>query len=474
MTMNNRIKPLLFIGCGVLIVISAFLWHVPVQVVDSLTKEPVSDISVHISWIRIVFEPFFGPWFYLLRADQPLLQAVVVFWWGVIFLLFFYFYKAVKSYKSLKTAIYISFLKWIKVFPLVLVVWMFIVFALVFLPLPTNSIKNFNPEWVLVNAHSHSHYSHDGVISQKRLMKWHEKNGFDAFFLTEHNNHLKTLELIGAQKSGEIPETPLVLCGQEYSGSIHILLLGLTQDFLTKDMPDSTAINTAHSQNGISIIPHWFDKCKNTVDYYIQQGTDGYEIANQGEGIQYDPKVIKEIVEKCREHGLILLGNCDYHGYGNAAFVWNALYIPNWKQLDQDGKRNEIMEIFRNRENDRIRTFNYSDRTVFSLKYLPISPVYNLSYFRTLDIFQVLSWLVWLGFGYILFIKTNFFQTRILPFISLASSVFIVVLGIVFLRQGVKLGDYNHIYTDYGNYFLWGGLFFLIYSLLALKFFKKN
>ena len=91
MTMNNRIKPLLFIGCGVLIVISAFLWHVPVQVVDSLTKEPVSDISVHISWIRIVFEPFFGPWFYLLRADQPLLQAVVVFWWGCHFSFIFLF-----------------------------------------------------------------------------------------------------------------------------------------------------------------------------------------------------------------------------------------------------------------------------------------------------------------------------------------------------------------------------------------------
>ncbi len=43
------------------------------------------------------------------------------------------------------------------------------------------------------------------------LQKWHEKNGFDAFFITDHNHHQKTLEAVKAQEQGMLPGEPLMM-----------------------------------------------------------------------------------------------------------------------------------------------------------------------------------------------------------------------------------------------------------------------
>jgi len=306
-------------------------------------------------------------------------------------------------------------------------------------------------------------------------MRWHKRNGFDAFFITDHNNHLKTLEFVQAQKAGKIPESPLVFCGEEYSGSNHITLLGLQRDFKTKDMADSTAIDSAHANGGVGIIAHWFADEHRTIQYYIDCGADGFEIANQAEGLSYSRRIFREIVEKCRENGLIMVGACDYHGYGSAAFTWNALQIPGWQNQADGQKRSSVMNIFRRHEENKIKVLVYRDRYVFPRKLVFLSPIFNLGYFRTLGIWQIISWAFWMLF-LPLFAATGFAKKvgswltsppqRLWGVLGFVASSFAVFMGAVLLSRVHMFKDYNNILKEYGTQFFWIGIVFGIYSLI--------
>ncbi len=55
-----------------------------------------------------------------------------------------------------------------------------------------------------------------------------------------------------------------------------------------------------------------------------------------------------------------MIGAADYHGYGSSCFVWNALEIPGWHQMDTERKRESIMELLRQRDMTRIRVLLYT------------------------------------------------------------------------------------------------------------------
>ena len=116
---------------------------------------------------------------------------------------------------------------------------------------PSNSI--------LVTTHSHSEVSHDGLISQDNLWKWHKENNFDAFFVTDHANHEKSFDFARKQRRGEFSIDPLVMVGEEYSASNHMSLLGLKNKFKTKKMSDQAVVDSVHAYGGVVIINHWFD-----------------------------------------------------------------------------------------------------------------------------------------------------------------------------------------------------------------------
>jgi len=344
--------------------------------------------------------------------------------------------------------------------------------------LPNNRIANYNPDILLLNTHSHTEWSHDGLISQEKLMRWHDKNGFDAFFITDHNNHAKSLAFVDRQKSGDIPAQPLVLCGEEFSGSNHIVLLGLQRDFRTTGIADSTVIDSAQANHGVAIIAHWFADQHKTIQHYIDCGADGFEIVNQAEGVQYDRRLFDDIVSHCRQNGLLMLAACDYHGYGSAALAWNALHIPGCKQMQPEQKRRAIMDILRGHQQDKIQVLMYRDRPLFPRRLAAWSPVFNIiNYFRSLNIWQVLSWMLWLFSGFALFNLISAKkrmrgtrQKRVHPagLLGLSAAAFILIKGLLLLSKAPAVEGYNDIYNEFGRQFLWIGIGFLLYSLLFI------
>ncbi|MBN1997734.1 hypothetical protein JW935_09290 [candidate division KSB1 bacterium] len=456
------LKILIFLGLTLFLLV---LTHRPAVIENVLTGAVEQDFIVHISLWRILFEPVVGPVLFFMRADQPLLHYFVLLVWTLVTTLTIQVIRGLigKSLvKRIKT--------WAKQLPFLLSVFIALLVFMIFVPLPANTIKTMNNDWILVNIHSHSFFSHDGIISPKALSRWNRYHEFDAFFLTEHNHHKNTLELINANKDS-LPSIPLVMCGQEYSGSNHILLLGLTRAFTTKDMPDSVAIDSAHAQNGVAVVAHWFADRRKPVQHYIDCGADGFEIINQAEKRDYDRELFENIKDACIKNDLLLLGSTDYHGYGNVCMTWTAMKIPYWHLLNKESKQDSIMDILRHHRQDRIKVLEYRDRPQgINLIFGPIIQLFY--YVHSLGFFQIISWMVWLG---LLFMLSRHKKTKVLGLsviVTGLNGIWMMIWGTVLLIYSIGL-DKNKVLLEYGLWLLVVGSLFFLLSFLLLKRQKK-
>ena len=465
------------IGFFVLIAVLAILFHYPIQIVDALTSEPVTGFGINISIWRIIFEPVMGPLLFYLRADQPLLEFTVLLFWIIALALMIRLSRIILKRENRRASdIPGGVLSWLKRTPLIVCIWLGLLWLIIFMWLPANTIINHQENTILINMHSHTEYSHDGIISTKGLQKWHGKNGFDAFFITDHNHHQKTLEAVKDQEDGTLPQEPLIICGEEYSGSNHMTLLGLTSNFVTQGLSDQQVIDSTHKENGIVIVAHWFDGERKSIPFFLEMGVDGFEIANQATGLNYDRSIFQNIVNACTTNGLLMNGAADYHGYGSPCFVWNAMEIPGWHHMDMDQKRESVMDLLLRKDMDKIKILLYKDRHVFDRSVVSLSPVYNfLGYFRTLNLLQLLSWLIWLALVGMISTKlagigSNNGSLVLLGSFSLVASLFLLVQGSVLRIKARDLMEFNDIYSEYSTIMLLCGAGFLVYASILMVF----
>ncbi|HPG41740.1 MAG TPA: hypothetical protein PLP19_20800 [bacterium] len=458
-----------------LVITLSTLFHYPMHIADAVSGAPAAGFSVHNAPWRIALEPFIGWAFFYMRADQPLVEICVLMLWIMLLALPVALLTRRKKPGGWRNAVK----SWLVSLPDILTITIAIIVALVFFPWPENTINNHNPDQVLVNFHSHTWYSHDGLASPQRVMQWHKRNGYQAFFLTEHNHHANTLELVERQRRAELAAEPLLLCGQEYSGSNHILLLGLTRDFITKDMPDSTAMDSAQAHNGVAVIAHWFADKRRPASYYIENGAQGFEIANQAEGIRVEDEDFHAMVDPSRERNLLMLGGADYHGYGSVAYTWNALHIPGWRQMDTESRRAAIMDILRQRDHAKITVLVYKDRESFPRRLVWLSPVFTLGgYLRSLSPIQAASWFLWMTLVWALArqrqvrrLCAGLFSSfqRFRQYLSLAGALFTGIIGVFLWWQSRPLAEYNHILREYGTYFVIYAVLAVIYGVVMIK-----
>ncbi|MEN8157656.1 MAG: hypothetical protein ABFS10_11960 [Bacteroidota bacterium] len=454
-------------------VILSVLFHHPIEIIDAITSLPVPGYGIEISTWRLLFEPWTGPLLFYLRADQPLAEfAVLLLWILTISLLWSIARPGSQPVKTDRGRRMLNgLLTWLRVTPLIVGTWLGLLWLIIYIPLPSNTIENGQENTVLINTHSHTEQSHDGIISTKRLHQWHRRNGYDAFFITDHNHHRMTLETVRAQEEGAIPPEPLIMAGEEFSGSNHMTLLGLTRDFSTRGLTDRQVIDTTHAAGGVVIVAHWFDDENETIPHYTEMGVDGFEIANQASGLTYDRRVFEDIVHTCTTQGLLMAGVADYHGYGSTCFAWNALEIPGWHQMETSEKRESIMELLRQRDMSRVGVLLYNDRNTFDRNRVFLSPLYNIiNYFRTLNGWQLLSWFIWLvliGVGGKRFKNSLWQIVHLRPGESLAiiSSLFLLVNGILILSRVDRLKETNDIYGEYSTLLLLCGAGFLLYTI---------
>ena len=434
---------IVFSSFTILVVGLNTLARFPIRIINAVTLEAENAFTVHVSWIRAIIEPFVGFQLFLLRAREPLEEYIALWVWlflllGIVLLI----------------KLRMQFLKyWFLSVPAVVGLAYFFIMWMVFWPLPSNTIVNNSQNTVLFNTHTHTHFSHDGLITPAEQMAWHDRNGFDALFLTEHNHNSKTLELVQLQQRGEIPHHPHIMSAIEFSGSNHMVLLGLTDSLITFGKKDALIIKETHRQGGLIGLAHWFDGRNNSLDHYVNLGVDGFEIANQNQ-IAYPMETHEKIVKMCADNQLFIIGGADYHGYGPACNTWNAMEISNWEQLTHVQKTHGIMDGLINGNN---RVLFYSDRNLFVEENVWFRPPKSLlNYFRGLNGFQIFSWIGWcLLFG-LLNIKWN--MVWFMRWIPILTGIAILIQGRVLLSKSVGVIQYNDILFEYGNLFTLHGL----------------
>ena len=474
--MNTTKKDIIFSSTIIIVIILiATLFHYPVHFEDALTNSSLTGYDVSISIWRILFEPIIGLLLFFNRALYALDEFPSLLVW---ILAIFIIYSIAKVF-MLREKKGKFILSQIINIPILVGLWFTLFVILIFIPLPNNTIINNSSNKILVTTHSHTEYSHDGLISQKGLWEWHRRNGFDAFFITDHNNHNHTLDFVNAQRNNKFPIEPLVMCGEEFSGSNHLSLLGLKRKFSTKGFADSTAIDSVRASNGAVIVNHWFDGEHKTLEYYRDLGVDGFEIANSATDRSYNRKIYKKIKSFCQANGLIMNGGLDFHGYGNVCSIWNAFDIPGWHKLSLDAKEEAILSIIKSRDQSKLTVIIYKDRPYYSKDNLFFSPIITfLNYFRTLNFYQVLSWIFWILFLLILKIKVydnNEFAKQInlntfISVVAVISSLFFLMLGLKYFLAIRDVTNFTEMYAEYSQTLFYIGGTFLIYSGLVMFF----
>lgn len=455
----------LVIGAVILgIILLASFFHYPIYFEDVLTLDKDSDFSVQIDFFRILFEPFLGPLLYLNRTLYPLTEIPLTFLWILILYVMVSITKIFREPTDKKREL----LQILVNLPMLTGLSFTIFVVILFIPLPNNTIVNNSNDSVLVTTHAHTEFSHDGLISQEKMLEFHRRNGFDAFFITDHAHHKKSLEFQQKQREGNISEQPLVMVGQEFSGSNHMSLLGLDGSFETKGMDDKSVIDAVHNHDGAVLINHWFDGKGKAKEFYASMGVDGFEIENVGKELYYNRTLFQELKEFCETNGLMMVGGLDFHGYGRVCSLYNAFEIPNWHNLDASSKEKTILNILKNGPQEKLKILMYKDRPFYSNSNLFFRPFLTLiNYFRTLNVGQVLSWIFWLSLLLLVLNRNKDLFSKLnnhLPTPSAVGSVFLIVLSVIYSFKGNAVEGYSEVYTEYSSLLGTIGIVLFIYS----------
>lgn len=456
-----------------IIFVLATVFHYQIYFEDALTLKRVTDFDLFISPWRTVFEPFLGPLLYFNRSLYALQELPVAIGYALLFFLCFGLIATFRKKTFEKRKKFV--LRQIGNLPMVFAICFAVFVLILFIPMPNNTIVNNSEDKVLVTTHAHTEFSHDGLTSQENMWKWHNRNGFDAFFITDHANHQKSLEFANRQRDGEFPIHPLIMVGQEHSGSNHMSLLGLNGKFDTKGMSDQNVIDTVHHYGGVVIVNHWFDGKGKEKELYTAMGADGFEIENAGKDLYYDRELFKELKSYCTENKLSMIGGLDFHGYGRMCSMYNALKIPTWNELEPAEKEHRILQILKNGDQEKIQVLIYKDRPYYKKENLAIRPFLTLTnYFRTLNIYQVLSWTLWLALLQLILNKgylANRDRNKIIAVSSLAVTLFLLILGAFYYFKGQAVKGYSEVYSEYSGLLLPIGFILFIYTL-AISFFR--
>ena len=449
------------------------LFGVKPFIINTQILAEAENFSIHISPLRVLFEPILGHILFYLRSYDPIPEFFVIFGWVSIGMFFAFvkriFYKQISLISALG--------RWAVLSVLLSGLWLMIFIYMISGPLPSNTIINHDSGRILFNTHTHSHWSHDGLISPKQQMSWHKRNGYDAFFLTEHNHNKNTLRFVNEQKKGLLPKVPHIIAGIEFSGSNHMLLLGLKSPFITFSLDDKPVIDSTHQDGGLVAVAHWFSDEHNSIQYYIDKGVDGFEIDNRNN--VFSNNLRQQIIELCRENNLFMLGSADYHGYGSAAHVWNGIKIPNWESLSHQEKTDSIIAHLKETRFNANNVFRYIDRPVFKKWSIWASPFYSvITYFKGLIFIQVVSWFVWIVL-FQLFKQKSYYRFLMndkihsLSALCFISSMGILVLGLSYLQKAKPLVGFNEQYQEFGLNFSILGIIIGFVSLSIIWLNKK-
>jgi len=181
----------------------------------------------------------------------------------------------------------------------------------------------------VIDYHAHTNASHDGRPgwTLAKLAAWHERQGFEASYVTDHN--------VVYDGSLPVPEGTSInlLPGVEWSVyGQHVVAIGPVEPLPRDSFQGSTArmiriFAAIERQGGLSIasLPEYWRYHWDDLGAFVVGGVDGFEIVNCApKALGFPSNLRRQVLTLAGRHDLMVVGASDNHGWGKVTCVWNV------------------------------------------------------------------------------------------------------------------------------------------------------
>ncbi|MCM8761809.1 MAG: glycosyltransferase family 39 protein [Candidatus Omnitrophica bacterium] len=413
------------------------------------TQEIVKDIKVIKSFAVKVFPPFTDFPLHFTNLSHPKIQLLSWFIWlsGIWTILMII--RKEKIQKIVR-----------RIFLVFLFLSLLVIYG-IFLPVQRYKLVPKSYDTVLIDLHSHTIYSHDGIGTPSYNLQWHKNYGFHCWAVTDHKNvYVGAILQEDIIKRNSLPVA--VIPAQEiYLKGIYLNLLGIEKDVNPKEFDDlKELVDTVHSYGGAVIVPHiWSEKkSRISLEEIAAAGVDGFEIV----GISSVPltrEKQRKIIELCRRKKKVMISGTNWHGWNNLCNVWTSFKVDNWNNLAPEERKEIVVEAIRKEEIDRFRVityhYNYAPKNII---FTPFTWVY--SYISSLDKVQRFFWIFWVVLLYLVFTLIKE-RRQVVMAIWFLISTLLFLKAIYLFELYLPIKEANDILSDVCK-----GL--LIFSLITL------
>ena len=457
---NRKLR--FFAFCIAALIFFAF-FQSPRTLIDIEKGMPAVDVELVYPVSSFVFAPFLDFPSYFLTLANPRIQLISWFSWISIFMLFF-------SLARRKGNLFRRLLFFFRRTATAAVLFSLFIIYSILCPLPQYTLKSKRSGEIFLDLHSHTVYSHDGLVTPERSLKWHIDSGFKAWALTEHD-WIGKAPLIQNGLIGEKSGDAFAITAQEsgFKGG-HLNLLGLKEDFQFSSTDDLVSlVESAHLKRAAVVVPHHWAAVKSpvTMEDLYEAGVDGFEIAGNA-SVPLTPGKQKEIILFCREKGLVMVSGTNWHGWRNFCTVWTGFEAGSWKSLDNEGRERLIINALINREDSKFRVIGYPQKVLSPVHYFfePFSGLF--SYFSSLTRGHLASWFLW-GVAVFFFLRIKRGRRMVPFFFWLAAGLILLAKRASLLETWASVSAVNEILPEVAQALLSMAIITFFFAATNLK-----
>ena len=276
--------------------------------------------------------------------------------------------------------------------------------AAVTLRVPRWHLRVDDPNALIVDLHSHTYGSHDGLVSAAQNLAWHSAAGYNVVAVTEHRYPAGAFATQDYARHSPTPQ-PAVIPGQELGflyqrEYLPLLLLGLQADYVESPNqgtdPLAGYLAFIHGAQRGTTLAMGFTLNAPQAAVLADAGIDGFEIANYGHP-NIPVAVRQAILAAARSHGLALVATSDWHGCGGTARTWTVIHAASpVAAMSPQQRADTVLEKLRERGSGDVLPVvagYLGPASWWRALFAPIAE--TLRYAAELSLTQVLSWWLW-------------------------------------------------------------------------------
>ena len=283
--------------------------------------------------------------------------------------------------------------------------------AAALIPRPMAAIRLASPDLVAVDFHSHTNHSHDGwsPFTAARNRAWHKAGGFHAAYVTDHYTWAGAHEALPANPARAGDRTVL-LSGMEVrlrdrhtnilgDRARYVFALDSTWHHLDPDSIAAARHRGAPPATMLYTIPGPLDRIV-PLGPGSPAGVIGVELSDGApRGLEQGRAEREEILALADSLDLAVVAGTNHHGWGRTVPAWSVMRLPGWPEMSPDELGSAIEGVL---HRERRRAVTVVERTMpyhegSAVKLAATVPLLLWSHFRTLTLWERVSWLIWVA-----------------------------------------------------------------------------